>query len=154
MMSQLARAGSDLLQNLIDQIISPKPPTCDAVLGRPKIAVIGAGITGVTAAAHCVGHGFDVRIFEAGGVENLGGIWSVSWPRYSAQLPVLRVLTKRQYQASQRHLNSTDPLGHVPLPPLGEVAARLPRAARDHRAGDKSLERIQLGVSHTLQRRR
>ena len=47
-----------------------------------KIAIIGAGITGVTAAAHCVGHGFDVVIFEKGGRDSLGGIWSAS------QLPV------------------------------------------------------------------
>ncbi|EHK97331.1 putative Dimethylaniline monooxygenase [Glarea lozoyensis 74030] len=45
-------------------------------LGRPKIAIIGAGLTGVSAAAHCVGHGFDVQIFEAGPKEHLGGIWS------------------------------------------------------------------------------
>ena len=34
--------------------------------------------TGVSAASHCVGHGFDVTIFEAGDEKNLGGIWSVS----------------------------------------------------------------------------
>lgn len=68
-----------ILQWLIDIILSPTPPPPGANLDRPKIAIIGAGITGVTSAAHCVGHGFDVAIFEsadeAGGV---GGIWSVS----------------------------------------------------------------------------
>ncbi|KAK5989735.1 putative monooxygenase [Cladobotryum mycophilum] len=43
---------------------------------RPRIAVIGAGITGVSAAAHIIGHGFDVTIFESRGKANLGGIWS------------------------------------------------------------------------------
>lgn len=65
-------------QWLIDKLLSPTPPPPHAHLRRPKIAVIGAVITGVSSAAHCVGHGFDVQIFEAGPRENLGGIWSVS----------------------------------------------------------------------------
>ncbi|KAI5926176.1 monooxygenase [Camillea tinctor] len=58
------------------RIFSPTPPGPSTHLGRPKIAIIGAGITGVTSAAHCIGHGFDVVIFEAGDEKNLGGIWS------------------------------------------------------------------------------
>ena len=65
-------------QWLVDIILSPRPPEPHQRLGRPKIAIIGAGITGVTSASHCIGHGFDVVIFEAGGEDNLGGIWSVS----------------------------------------------------------------------------
>jgi heterodisulfide reductase subunit A-like polyferredoxin len=67
-----------LIQWIADKILSPEPPNPSTRLGRPKIAVIGAGITGVTSAAHCIGHGFDVVIFEAGDKESLGGIWSVS----------------------------------------------------------------------------
>ncbi len=67
-------------QRMIDKALSPRPPDSHHAPGRPKVAVIGAGITGVTAAAHCIGHGFDVVIFEAGTAENLGGIWSVSNP--------------------------------------------------------------------------
>lgn len=70
-----------LIQWLADKILSPNPPQHSARLGRPKVAIIGAGITGVTAAAHCVGHGCDVVIFEAGSKENLGGIWSVRPPQ-------------------------------------------------------------------------
>lgn len=66
-----------IIQWLINYALSPSPPRADAELSRPKIAVVGAGITGITAAAHCVGHGFDVTIFEAGPEEQLGGIWSV-----------------------------------------------------------------------------
>jgi heterodisulfide reductase subunit A-like polyferredoxin len=65
-------------QWLIDKLLSPTPPPPHTNVRRPKIAVIGAGLTGVSSAAHCIGHGFDVRIFEAGPRENLGGIWSVS----------------------------------------------------------------------------
>lgn len=65
-----------LFQWLVDKILSPNPPNPSLRLSRPKIAVIGAGITGVTSAAHCIGHGFDVVIFEAGGEDQLGGIWS------------------------------------------------------------------------------
>ena len=66
-----------LLQWFLDRLFSPIPPPPNANLSRPRIAVIGAGITGVSAASHCVGHGFDVTIFEAGDEENVGGIWSV-----------------------------------------------------------------------------
>ncbi|KAL2760144.1 hypothetical protein ACRALDRAFT_2096116 [Sodiomyces alcalophilus JCM 7366] len=65
-----------LIQWLLDKALSPTPPDPCTRLHRPRVAVIGAGITGVTAAAHCVGHGFDVVIFEAGPKSNLGGIWS------------------------------------------------------------------------------
>lgn len=67
-----------LLQWVLDKALSPKPPQLDYPLQRPRIAIVGAGITGVAAAAHCVGHGFDVVVFEAGSKDRLGGIWSVS----------------------------------------------------------------------------
>lgn len=67
----------NILQWLLSTILSPTPPAPQAKLHRPRIAIIGAGLTGVSAAAHCVGHGFDVMIFEADGREHLGGIWSV-----------------------------------------------------------------------------
>ncbi|KAA8627200.1 FAD NAD P -binding protein [Pyrenophora tritici-repentis] len=65
-----------VIQQVIDLILSPTPPPPNPNLVRPKIAVIGAGLTGVSAASHIVGHGFDCRIFEAGPKEELGGIWS------------------------------------------------------------------------------
>ncbi|KAG6003501.1 hypothetical protein E4U21_001992 [Claviceps maximensis] len=65
-----------LMQWLVKVMLSPNAPRADAELSRPRIAIIGAGITGVTSAAHLVGHGFDVVIFEAGSKEQLGGIWS------------------------------------------------------------------------------
>lgn len=66
-----------LIQWLIDITVTPNPPQSNHELHRPKIAIVGAGITGITAAAHCVGHGFDVVIFESGPKERLGGIWTV-----------------------------------------------------------------------------
>lgn len=65
-------------QYLTRKILSPAPPDANKPLSRPKIAIIGAGITGVSSAAHIVGHGFDCTIFEAGNADQLGGIWSVS----------------------------------------------------------------------------
>ncbi|KAK3952431.1 hypothetical protein QBC32DRAFT_341327 [Pseudoneurospora amorphoporcata] len=65
-----------VIQFVLDKLLSPTPPSPKARLGRPRIAVIGGGITGVTSAAHCIGHGCDVQIFEAGKEENIGGIWS------------------------------------------------------------------------------
>lgn len=74
-----------LIQVLLDHLLSPTPPAPGAKLGGKKIAIIGAGITGVSSASHCVGHGFDVTIFEAGSEDALGGIWvsitmqSIDW---------------------------------------------------------------------------
>ena len=67
-----------IIQWIIGKLIAPNPPRPGVKLRRPKIAIIGAGLTGVSAASHCVGHGLDVTIFEAGPKSNLGGIWSVS----------------------------------------------------------------------------
>ncbi|KAI0537095.1 hypothetical protein GGR58DRAFT_473005, partial [Xylaria digitata] len=67
-----------IFQWLTNIVFAPTPPPPNAHLGRPKIAIIGAGITGVSAAAYWIGHGFDVTIFESGSEKSLGGIWSVS----------------------------------------------------------------------------
>lgn len=64
-----------LIQIVLDKLLSPSPPAPGANIGGKKIAIIGAGITGVASASHCVGHGFDVTIFEQGGEDALGGIW-------------------------------------------------------------------------------
>ena len=66
-----------LIQWLLEKLLSPTPPPPIIRLHRPRIAIVGAGLTGISAAAHCVGHGFDVVIFEADGKEHLGGIWTV-----------------------------------------------------------------------------
>ncbi|KAH9821883.1 hypothetical protein DFH28DRAFT_1079067 [Melampsora americana] len=64
------------LQYLISKIYSIPPPKLPrerkSSLGR--IAIIGAGITGVSSAAHCVGNGFEVVIFER--KESTGGVWN------------------------------------------------------------------------------
>ncbi|RMD44067.1 hypothetical protein DV735_g1047, partial [Chaetothyriales sp. CBS 134920] len=65
-----------LLQSLLDKVFSPPPPGPGAKRHRRRIAVIGTGLTGISAASHCIGHGFDVTIFEAEGPELLGGIWA------------------------------------------------------------------------------
>lgn len=74
-----------LIQIILDKLLSPTPPPPGTNLGPKKIAVIGAGITGVSSASHCVGHGFDVTIFEAGSQDALGGIW-VSIPQLQEAL--------------------------------------------------------------------
>jgi heterodisulfide reductase subunit A-like polyferredoxin len=66
-----------VLQTVIIYLFAPSPDTITLEpssnpLGR--IAIIGAGITGVSTAAHFLAHGFEVIIFEQS--ENIGGIWS------------------------------------------------------------------------------
>jgi len=65
-----------IIQWVLMKLFAPVPPAPHEKLRSPRIAIIGAGLTGVSAAAHCVGHGFDVTIFEADGPEHVGGIWS------------------------------------------------------------------------------
>jgi len=76
-------------QYLLARIVAPNPPAPGKKLKRPRIAIVGAGLTGVAAASHCVGHGFDVTIFEAGPREQLGGIWAVGCPTITSQLQIL-----------------------------------------------------------------
>ena len=84
-----------IIQWILDRLLSPTPPPPNAHLIRPRIAIIGAGLTGVSSASHCVGHGFDVTIFEAGDEKSLGGIWSVSrYPSQSRSYLRLLVLQK------------------------------------------------------------
>ncbi|KAH8921054.1 FAD/NAD(P)-binding domain-containing protein [Atractiella rhizophila] len=53
----------------------PKPPrNIDKRKERGHIAVIGAGLTGISSAAHFIAHGFEVTIFDA--TSEVGGIWS------------------------------------------------------------------------------
>ena len=49
-----------ILQWLLANIFSPDSPAPGAKLRCLKIANIDAGLTGVSASSHCVGHGFDV----------------------------------------------------------------------------------------------
>ncbi|PWN50984.1 FAD/NAD(P)-binding domain-containing protein [Violaceomyces palustris] len=63
------------VQVLIFYCFAPRLPS-----QRPRqkplghVAVIGAGITGVSTASHLIGHGFEVTLFEAS--SEIGGIWS------------------------------------------------------------------------------
>ncbi|KZT01935.1 FAD/NAD(P)-binding domain-containing protein [Laetiporus sulphureus 93-53] len=65
-----------LIQALIIWLFKPPPPPDkDAHIHyRGRIAVIGAGLTGVSSAAHAVAHGFDVVLFEQD--DAVGGIWA------------------------------------------------------------------------------
>ncbi|KAK4622112.1 Baeyer-Villiger monooxygenase [Fulvia fulva] len=43
---------------------------------RPRIAIVGAGITGVSTACHILDAGYECHIFEAGDEASVGGIWA------------------------------------------------------------------------------
>ncbi|KAJ7633034.1 FAD/NAD(P)-binding domain-containing protein [Roridomyces roridus] len=66
------------VQHLIILLYKPPPPTHPEEPRNPygRVAVIGAGLTGVSSAAHCIAHNFEVVLFEAGPREELGGIWA------------------------------------------------------------------------------
>lgn len=70
-----------VFQNILNWIFAPNPPppaSIAANVPKKRVAVIGTGLTGVSSAAHCIGHGFDVQLFESRSKdEGLGGIWSV-----------------------------------------------------------------------------
>lgn len=109
-------------QNLLDALLSPRPPPPNAHLSRPRIAVIGAGLTGVSAASHTIGHGFDTVIFEAGSRDAIGGIWAKvkrdACHRSSCLPP----------KTGEQHVRSPDKLHHVPFPAFGEVVKGIPEA--------------------------
>ncbi|KLU82329.1 hypothetical protein MAPG_01402 [Magnaporthiopsis poae ATCC 64411] len=63
-------------RKVVNNYLTPDPKDYQDVVGGPRIAVIGAGITGVTAAAYLLGYGFNVVIFEKNPRANMGGIWT------------------------------------------------------------------------------
>lgn len=65
-----------LIQKLIQWLFQPIPPkhADQPTKPRGRIAVVGAGLTGVSSAAHAIAHGFDVVIFEKD--DRVGGIWA------------------------------------------------------------------------------
>ncbi|EJD48241.1 FAD/NAD(P)-binding domain-containing protein [Auricularia subglabra TFB-10046 SS5] len=65
-----------LLQYFIIAVFRPRPPRTSGKLQHPhgRIAVIGAGLTGVSSAAHCIANGFEVVLFEQ--KDKIGGIWA------------------------------------------------------------------------------
>jgi len=75
--SQFINFIYELVQSIVIWVFSPPTHILPANNNNGlRIAVIGAGLTGVSSAAHCVGHGADVTIFEARSEEYLGGIWA------------------------------------------------------------------------------
>ncbi|KAF7363919.1 hypothetical protein MSAN_01050000 [Mycena sanguinolenta] len=67
-----------LVQYIIIAIFKAPPPKNPDEPRNPygRIAVIGAGLTGISSAAHCISHNFEVVIFEKSPRSGLGGIWS------------------------------------------------------------------------------
>ncbi|RPB12800.1 FAD/NAD(P)-binding domain-containing protein [Morchella conica CCBAS932] len=64
-----------LLQHLLTTLFAPPPVrTPPPPPTGPRVAIIGAGITGISAAAHCVSHNSDVLIFDS--APTIGGIWA------------------------------------------------------------------------------
>ncbi|KZV98818.1 hypothetical protein EXIGLDRAFT_832023, partial [Exidia glandulosa HHB12029] len=61
-----------VLRLLFKQNAPTRISTRPGPLGR--IAIIGAGVTGISSAAHCITNGFEVVIFEAR--PSIGGVWS------------------------------------------------------------------------------
>ncbi|EJT78285.1 hypothetical protein GGTG_03386 [Gaeumannomyces tritici R3-111a-1] len=68
----------NLGRKAVSNYLSLAPKAYRDVVGGPRIAVIGAGLTGVTAAAYLLGYGFNVVIFEQSPKANMGGIWTRS----------------------------------------------------------------------------
>jgi cation diffusion facilitator CzcD-associated flavoprotein CzcO len=65
-----------LVQSVLIALFKSRPPKSRSFKPRGRIAVIGAGLTGVSSAAHAIAHGFEVVIYEAAEGPHPGGIWS------------------------------------------------------------------------------
>ena len=135
-----------ILQWVLDKLLSPTPPPPNAHLSRPKIAIIGAGLTGVSSASHCVGHGFDVTIFEAGDEKSLGGIWSVCRYPLRAELPLLNSRTE-----SQQYFGSPDPQYNVPLPSIRPLECWISGPSTDRLPDHPTLEALRSTRTYQVQ---
>ncbi len=69
---------SQVFRWILDNHAASRLLPANVPIYRPKIAIIGTGVTRIAAASQCAGFGFDVTIFEAGSRDTLGGIWSVA----------------------------------------------------------------------------
>ena len=74
--SHILNVVYEFFQELVTLLFSTRPPRPHQQLSGPRIAVIGAGISGISAAAHCAGHGSDVVLYEAHSRRHLRDIWS------------------------------------------------------------------------------
>src|SRR5262245_45600660 len=106
----LLRFLHQIYQAILITVFSPKARKASKTVGPRRIAVIGAGLTGISAAARCLGHGFDVTIFERGSRKNLGGIWSRlnCTPGFQMQSSLYRFYPSRQWgkgYASQKKIS-------------------------------------------------
>ncbi|GAA5871132.1 hypothetical protein JCM16303_001701 [Sporobolomyces ruberrimus] len=64
-----------LYQSILAYVFSgPYHPLREGQKPLGRIAIIGAGLTGISSAAHAVDHGFEVVIFE--GEKSVGGVWA------------------------------------------------------------------------------
>lgn len=61
------------VQTLIALVFAPAPPPAK-FYARAHVAVIGAGVTGISTAAHLRSHGIEVTLFDEN--DELGGIWA------------------------------------------------------------------------------
>lgn len=72
------------VQFIIARLFVVKFPETKVEKPLGRVAIIGAGVTGVSSAAHLVSHGFDVVIYEQ--KPKLGGIWAAVNQTSSLQL--------------------------------------------------------------------
>lgn len=130
-----------ILQNFIAWIFGPPQfpsKSFDKELPKRRIAIIGAGLTGVSSAAHCISHGFEVQIFEARGKEKgLGGIWSVSQEGCHIFQAVANGRTARQL-----YIRIADQQHHVSLPPNRTIQTRISHPARNPRPDRRAVETV------------
>ncbi|TLD17710.1 uncharacterized protein PgNI_02441 [Pyricularia grisea] len=86
----------------VDNWLCPKPRPNENLEGGPRIAIIGARITGLMAAAHLTGHGCSVVIFEKGSQEKLALSLGIT-----VSLTLNHPPLRRQRFANRSELNKT-----------------------------------------------
>lgn len=79
----IRRLLSDTIYSLHVSSVAPRK--------RPRVAIIGTGITGIGAACQCLDSGFDISIFEANSKTDLGGIWAVSQAHKKALITATKI---------------------------------------------------------------
>ncbi|SCV72516.1 BQ2448_4053 [Microbotryum intermedium] len=71
----LCNVGYQIYQAIVDLLFTaPYRPRPEGFEPFGRVAIIGAGLSGISSAAHLVAHGFEVVIYEAD--DKIGGIWA------------------------------------------------------------------------------
>ncbi|OCB87566.1 FAD/NAD-binding domain-containing protein [Sanghuangporus baumii] len=124
----------DLVYQLVQLFIillfkppTPKSQQQPSVEPFGRIAVIGAGLTGVSTAAHCIAHNFDVTLYDS----RTPSIFICPFTAHPRARPNRKRIRRWDLVPCKLHFGTADQLPYIPFLSRRLLARRLSEARRD-----------------------